>query len=209
MRPFVDVALPAVLPVREPLGSRSGVVHLVEVHRSGLVQPPEPIPEGNQHQRQQEHHVEAVEPPRRITKALLRDRGSPQPRRCRRAAASRGRGRRRLRGCLAIGHLLAGAPSRLTSEIARQEQQPTQREHHRGGDEIDAPRRPRIDDAGIERPVRRVDPVHVGEEREREDRVQRRPPPVAQEEQRPDRQGREQVALVNPGGQHEECDRYD
>ena len=133
-------------------------------------------------------------------------------------------GRQHLRGLRTISPCQGDSSGGLVCKLAGEHEEPTQRANDRGRDEIDTPRRqergpqdriashgqaacPGVDDGRVERPVRRVHAVHVGKERDRQDAVQGRPAPVAQDEEGADRQGGKEVPLVHPGRQHEEGDR--
>ncbi|TMB83034.1 MAG: hypothetical protein E6J39_07485 [Chloroflexi bacterium] len=71
MGPLVDVAFPAVLPVGQPFRGGAGVVDLVEVHRARLIEPPQAVAEGDQHQGQHQQRVKAIEASRRVGEALM------------------------------------------------------------------------------------------------------------------------------------------
>ncbi len=62
VRPLVDVAVPAVLPVGEQLDAGSGVVDLVEVVAARDIQPPQAEDEREHDEREQRERVAPVEP---------------------------------------------------------------------------------------------------------------------------------------------------
>ena len=66
VRPLVDVAVPAVLPVGEPLHAGSSVVDLVEVVAARDVEAPQPEDEGEQDEPEHDERVAPVEPPARL-----------------------------------------------------------------------------------------------------------------------------------------------
>ena len=226
VRPLVDVAVPAVAPGAQELGGRPRVIDLVEVVAARHLEPPEPEDEGEDDERQCDERVAPAQAPHRLPQVRVgrirrqpaHDRGSRARTRVGRVAAAARReptgGARDER--LAGMRPAPGLPGHDAQQHRRQRADEPGAgigEDRRLEDRVLDHRLPvgaGVDDPGQrERPVVRVRPVDVREEDDRQAAVDPRPGAPGEQERGGEGERREQVALVDPGGEHEEGDGQD